>query len=140
MPESKKKEAAKKGPPKPEMLPLTHILRYATVKQKILAFIGISLSIFAGLIAPSAAIVSGDAIESYNPANSITSMQDKILELGKLVVVVTACLWTFSYVQYAFMQHVAEGVAFNLRTKYLMALMKQETAYFEMQQVEAIPA
>ena len=38
------------------------------------------------------------------------------------------------------MQISAEKLAFTLRAKYLDSLMRQETAYFEKQQIEALPA
>ena len=38
------------------------------------------------------------------------------------------------------MQVQAEKLAFSLRSVYLGALMKQETAFFDTQQVEALPS
>ena len=46
----------------------------------------------------------------------------------------------FGWRSYADMQIAAERLSFTLRAKYLDSLMKQETAYFEKQQVEALPA
>jgi len=41
-----------------------------------------------------------------------------------MVAIIAAVLWTTAYVQYAFMQHAAERLAFDLRNKYLAALLK----------------
>ena len=38
------------------------------------------------------------------------------------------------------MQHNAESLAFDLKDRYLSSLMKQETEFFERQQVEALPS
>jgi hypothetical protein len=35
---------------------------------------------------------------------------------------------------------MAEKLSFDLRSRYLRALMNQETAFFEKQQVEALPS
>ena len=42
--------------------------------------------------------------------------------------------------QYALMQASAERVSFDLRTRYLSALLNQEVAFFEKQQIEALPS
>ena len=43
--------------------------------------------------------------------------------------------WSFSMLQIS-----AEKLSFTLRAKYLDSLMRQETEYFETQQIEALPA
>ena len=45
-----------------------------------------------------------------------------------------------SYAGYALMQIASERLSFQLRAKYLSALMKQEVAYFEKQTIEALPS
>jgi len=35
---------------------------------------------------------------------------------------------------------MAENITFNLRSRYLKAIMKQEVAYFELQNVEQLPS
>ena len=42
--------------------------------------------------------------------------------------------------QFALMQASAERVSFDLRTRYLSALLSQEVAFFEKQQIEALPS
>lgn len=62
------------------------------------------------------------------------------MSLIKFIAVVSAILWLFGYLQYAFMQAVAESLSFDLRTRYLNQLLKQEVAFFEGQQIEALPS
>ena len=52
------------------------------------------------------------------------------------------CIATYitSYVGYACMQISAERLSFKLRARYLSSLMKQEIAFFEKQQIEALPS
>jgi len=52
----------------------------------------------------------------------------------------SAVQWVFGYLQFAMMQAAAERVSFDLRTRYLSSLLKQETAFFENQQIEALPS
>lgn len=54
--------------------------------------------------------------------------------------ILAASNWFAGYVQYAFLQHMAERLSFDLRSRYLRALLRQETAYFENRQVEAMPS
>ena len=57
-----------------------------------------------------------------------------------MCAVISSILWVFSYIQYAFTQWFAESIAFTLRKEYLKSLMRQETAFFEGRQVEALPS
>ena len=49
-------------------------------------------------------------------------------------------LFIFSYMFFAFWQHLAENITTDLRKRYLAALMHQEIGYFEVNKVEQIPA
>ena len=53
---------------------------------------------------------------------------------------VGAVQWVFGYLQFAMLQAAAEQLTFDLRTKYLKELLRQEPAFFENQQVEALPS
>lgn len=56
------------------------------------------------------------------------------------VMLIALSLFVFSYIFYAFWQHLAENITTDLRKKYIAALMHQEIAYFEVNKVEQIPA
>jgi ABC-type multidrug transport system fused ATPase/permease subunit len=49
-------------------------------------------------------------------------------------------IWIFGYMYFAFWQHLAENISFDLRKRFLAKLLVQEIAYFEKQQVEALPS
>jgi ATP-binding cassette subfamily B (MDR/TAP) protein 1 len=57
-----------------------------------------------------------------------------------VILIIALLSWFFSYVGYAFYQHVAERVQFDLRMRYIDALLRQEVAFFERTSVEQIPA
>jgi len=52
------------------------------------------------------------------------------------ICLVGLATWLFGYIFYSFWQHLAENVSFDLRSKYLHAILKQEVAFFEKQNVE----
>ena len=63
--------------------------------------------------------------------------------MKQFIIVVSALSvgsFVLGYFQFACMQGAAERMSFNLRNRYLDALMKQEIKYFEKQQVEALPS
>ena len=63
-----------------------------------------------------------------------------MLDLFSKICIVAICAWVFSYLYYSLFQTVAEIIAYDLRGKYLRALMKQEVSFFEQNQVEAMPS
>ena len=93
-----------------------------------------------GATAPSIAIVFGEIVGIFNPTNTDEEINDGIIKLFKLIGVLCAILWVFGYLQYACLQAVAERLSFDLRSLYLRALLKQETEYFERQQIESLPS
>ena len=58
----------------------------------------------------------------------------------KLSASVAFLQFVLSWWSYSMLQISAEKLSFTLRAKYLDSLMRQETEYFETQQIEALPA
>ena len=56
------------------------------------------------------------------------------------VILIAVSLFVFSYIFYAFWQHLAENIITDLRKRYIAALMQQEVAFFEKNRVEELPA
>ena len=84
-----------------------------------------------GAAAPTIAIVFGEIVGIFNPSNTDEEINEGIIKLIKLIAVLSSILWVFGYLQYACLQAAAERLAFDLRTLYLKALLKQETEFFE---------
>jgi ABC-type multidrug transport system fused ATPase/permease subunit len=57
-----------------------------------------------------------------------------------VICLVGVAQWFFAYVYYAFWQHLAQNVSFDLRSRYLHAILRQEVAYFEKENVEQLPS
>jgi len=60
--------------------------------------------------------------------------------IAAYVILIAASLFTFTYIFFAFWQHLAENIVTDLRMRYLRSLMRQEIGYFEVNKVEEIPA
>ena len=84
---------------------------------------GCLTAFIAGALIPTFAIVLGEVTSTFDPSEN-----DKILDamtgLLHFVLVVSALLWTLSYIYYAFFQQIAEIIAIDLRGKYLRALLR----------------
>ena len=119
-----KKEPAKPKEPKAEMISLFKVMKYSDTKDKLMALIGVLFSILAGLVTPSIALVMGELIAIYDPRSTPEEINEGIEYLVKIISIIAITLWIFSYLQYSFMQHSAEKLAFSLRTRYLTALMR----------------
>jgi ATP-binding cassette subfamily B (MDR/TAP) protein 1 len=67
-------------------------------------------------------------------------MTEIIGNTAKIIGVIASVIAIFSYIFFAFWQHLAENISLNLRKKYLKALLNQEVAYFEKIKIEEIPS
>ena len=106
--------------------------------NRIILTLGVMASFLAGLLLPSIALVMGSVTGAFDPSNG-TSINEIMGRLLKNILGVSAVIWFFGYIQYAFMQQIAETIAIDLRGKYLRALLRQEVAFFEMNNVETMP-
>jgi ATP-binding cassette subfamily B (MDR/TAP) protein 1 len=102
-------------------------------------FIGFLSAIITGLMMPSLAIIMGEVISTFDPGNG-SSISDIMKQLLGTVLAIAAILWFNGYVYFAFFQQLAEIIAIDLRGKYLRSLMVQEVAFFELNNVEAMPS
>lgn len=100
-------------------------------------------AVIAGAILPSISIVMGNVANAFStetePEQS-TSLLDTMSTVAAIVMMIAMALFIFSYIFYAFWQHLAENIVLDLRKRYIAALMRQEIAYFELNRVEQIPA
>ena len=108
---------------------------------------GVTTSTTCHVVITSAAsdnvIVMGNVANAFStetePEQS-TSLLDTMSTVAAIVMMIAMALFIFSYIFYAFWQHLAENIVLDLRKRYIAALMRQEIAYFELNRVEQIPA
>lgn len=122
------------------MLPFFKLFQHCTRTQKFLVGLGLLMGLICGGVSPAVAVVMGKVIYIFDPKYTTKEVNEMIIELLKFIAVLSSVLWVTGYMQYALLQHVAEQISFDLRAKYLDALMRQEIEFFERQQVEALPS
>lgn len=86
--------------------------------------IGTLGAVIAGLLLPSISLIMGSIAGNFGDnTTSGTDMKDEIASLSKIVGLISAIIFVFSYVFFAFWQHLAENISLNLRKIYLRALL-----------------
>lgn len=115
-------EAAAK-PGKPEMVPFSHFFMYSTPGEKGLLYMGYVACVLAGLMIPSVSIFMGEITVSFDPDTTAKETLKAIRRLNIAMQIIGGAIWLFSYIFYAFWQHLAENVSFNLRERYIRKLM-----------------
>lgn len=89
------------------------------------------MGILGGGVAPLMALIFGELINIFDPNKSDAEVAKAYKTLAMWIGIIGAVLWICGYFQYAFLQHMAEKLSFDLRIRYLRALMSQETEFFE---------
>ena len=127
-------------PPKQPRVGYMDLFKYSPSKDKWQIRAGILFSLLAGCVMPCYAIIIGQIVKMFDPTLSGDERRDMMIDFIYAVVIICVAAYVTAYLGYAFMQISAEKLSFKLRAKYLQALMKQEVAYFEKQQIEALPS
>jgi ATP-binding cassette subfamily B (MDR/TAP) protein 1 len=127
----------------PEQVPITKFFTYINGNDKTLLIIGTVTAILAGGLMPSISLIMGNVAAAFTETDDSSSGTDivgNMAEIASYVILIACSLFVFSYVFYAFWQHLAENIIEDLRKRYLKSLMRQEIAYFEKNKVEEIPS
>ena len=112
---------------------------YITIKEKILIGVGTASALLCGFLLPSLSIIVGEVTNTFDPHNSEDEILKTMSTLSGYIALVGLGTWVLGYFYYAFWQHVAESISFDLRSRYLHNILKQEVAFFEKSNVEQLP-
>ena len=98
---------------------------YLTGYDKLLLFIGSFAAILAGAILPSVSLIMGNVASAFSEGSSgggdiISNMS----EIASYVIMISVSAFLFSYMFFAFWQHLAENIVTDLRKRYIRALMR----------------
>ena len=102
--------------------------------------IGTVAAILAGGIMPSISLIMGNVAAAFSPNSGGGDLIGNMSQIASYVILIAAALFVFSYIFFAFWQHLAENIVTDLRKRYLKSLMRQEIGYFEVNKVEEIPS
>jgi ATP-binding cassette subfamily B (MDR/TAP) protein 1 len=120
---AKEEEKKAEAPPANKMLPFPKLFTYASCCDRTIVAFGFILAVAGGAIAPVMALVFGKLIDIFDPRKTDAEVSAAFLILFWYILAISLILWTAGYFQYAFMQHMAEKLSFDLRSRYLRALM-----------------
>lgn len=138
---SPEKPAGKPGPPPPQpRIAFMDLYKYSSSWDVFLVRSGLFFSLAAGAIQPTYGIVIGKVVEMFNPDLPTDEKRELMISFIGTVTAISIATYVTSYLGYALMQISSERVSFKLRARYLSSLMKQEIAFFETQQIEALPS
>lgn len=113
------------------MIDFKNFFRFVTRKEKALMYIGLIAAVITGILLPAMGIIMGEVTNTFDPDNSGEEIKDTMTTIAGYISLVGLGTWIFGYIYYAFWQHLAENVSFDLRSRYLHSILKQEVAYFE---------
>ena len=95
-------------------------------------YIGFFSSAITGLGMPSFVFLIGNVIDSFDPYRTTKeSMLDTISEMSLIFSCVGVGIWITSYISYASLLMFSERVIKKTRVKYLEAILRQESAWFD---------
>jgi len=116
------------------------LFKYSSPWDKFVIRSGLFFSLVSGAVQPLYSIIIGRIVEMFNPGLTSEEKHQMMIEFIWMLVSVSVAVYITSYLGYALMQISAERLSFKLRARYLASLMKQEIAFFEKQQIEALPS
>jgi ATP-binding cassette subfamily B (MDR/TAP) protein 1 len=124
--------------PPARQIAFTKYFTYLTPTDKVLLGVGTTAAILAGAILPSISLVMGNVAVAFSGGSSTSSANilSQMSVIASIVMLIALALFVFSYMFFAFWQHLAENITTDLRKRYIKALMHQEIGYFEVNKVE----
>jgi ATP-binding cassette subfamily B (MDR/TAP) protein 1 len=109
----------------PKQLSLFKFFTYITFYDKLLLVFGTISAILAGAILPSVSLIMGNVADAFTSGGSGgTDIISNMSFIASYVVLIATTLFTFSYLFFAFWQHLAENIVTDLRLRYIRALMR----------------
>lgn len=123
-------------------MPISKFFKYISLQDKLLLTFGTISAILAGAILPSVSLIMGNVANAFTGGGGGggSDIISNMSFIASYVVLIATSLFTFSYLFFAFWQHLAENIVTDLRKRYIRALMRQEIAFFEKNKVEELPA
>jgi len=91
----------------PKMINMSEFFRYVHGKDRFLMVVGIVSAIISGGLLPFVSVAQGEVTNSFDPNNAKEAIFDRMKQVALVICLVGVGQWFFSYVYYAFWQHLA---------------------------------
>lgn len=104
---------------------------FASGSDKALMYTGWLSACITGAGLPSFSFLIGDIIDAFGPATDVDSTVKTVGKMSLIFTLIGIALWFFSFIMYSFLLLFSERVVKKTRTKYLEAILRQESAWFD---------
>jgi hypothetical protein len=85
---------------------------------------GLVFTVVAGLTSPMTSVIMAEGLKVYDPKGTQEEINDAMKRLLIMIVVSAVILWTAAGLSFGLMQSASERLAFELRQKYLVSLLR----------------
>ena len=103
----------------------------ASGSDKVLMWTGWVSALITGCGMPSFVFLIGDIIDSFKPTTEVQDTIDTVSRMSLIFTLVGIAVWFFSYLMYSTLLLFSDKVTKKIRVKYLEAILKQESSWFD---------
>ena len=103
----------------------------ANSREKTMLFIGWACAALTGATLPTFFFFIGPVFDSFGNGTSAEDARDKVREMCLIILILTVLIFITSFVQNFFLINASASIAAKLKTKYLKAVLNQESAWYD---------
>ena len=118
---------------------LNQLFRYVTGKYSILLMIGIINAIIAGLSFPARLVLVRDTFNEVAPGASLHDMASGMREKVKWFAILATIGGVTSYIFWMAFIVIGLKISYELKWRYLKAVLSQDWAWYDSQNIEELP-
>ncbi|CDW84672.1 abc transporter [Stylonychia lemnae] len=112
--------------------------QFCSKRDKFLLTVGTLSAISTGTLLPVGAVFLGDISQVFDPYSQVQDRKQILIDIVEKITVLACFIWLCGYAYFALWQIVAENISFDLRVRFIKAILKQEISYFEEVSVDQI--
>ena len=101
--------------------------------------IGIIGAVLGGAGQPAFVLYLNTLYDSFTPLTPIEEILSKTADLAMIYMGIGLFLWVFHFIFTACFGIVSDSVGRKFRTEYLWSVLHQEVAWFDVQDIQALP-
>lgn len=120
------------------MVSFTDLYRYTTFKEWVALLSGIAADILGGMIHPIFYLMLRDLFDKFSDSTPISEIRDETKWAAAIFLICGVSIWILHVISYATIGIVSEIVVRWIWIKYLESILNQESAYLDMQNMQAM--